>query len=150
LRLHQLLFDFKRRGAKAAVAGAEQPGIDAAVMLDRADAVSRQAQRHALAEDLARERTYLQIRFPAPARFVVRVADIVAIMRFLAADGAYFRHIFSRGLAPAFGFECWLTGRRLLTLSVGVYKSSEARKSRIMAYKQGALRRHTLLKSQKM
>lgn len=100
LRLDQLLFDFKRDDAEAAVAGAEQPRIDAAIMLNRADAVCRQAHLHALAEQLGRERAHLQIRIPAPTRLVVRVADAIAVMWLLAGGRTGTRHKFIAGLNP--------------------------------------------------
>lgn len=100
LNLRELLLELQSFCAQTAVSRAKQPSVDSAVMLDRANASRRQAQRNGPAQNFGRERTNLQVRLPTAARLVVGMADVVAEMRLCAADRTYTRHNFTAGNPP--------------------------------------------------
>ena len=116
LSLGQLLLDLQGRRAETAVACAEQPSVEAAIMFDGTNAVRGQTQGNRLAENFGRERADLQIRLPAATRLVVRVADIIAKMRLLAADGAYSCHNSLAGVAR----PLLVSLMRMIALSAGL------------------------------
>jgi len=78
--------------AELAVVGAEQVGVDAAIVLDRLDAARREAQADRMAERIRQDRGDLQVRHEPALRLVVRVAHIVAVLDGLARQGATTRH----------------------------------------------------------
>jgi hypothetical protein len=77
---------------QAPVRGAEQEGIEAAIVLDRADAVGRQAHLDLRGEHIGPEGGFLQVGQEAPAGLVVGVADVVARQDALAGDAAAAGH----------------------------------------------------------
>src|SRR5215212_5028457 len=60
------------------LAGLEQPVVEAADMLDRAQPVRRDAQLHALPEGIGDQGDVLQVREERALRLVVGVGNIVA------------------------------------------------------------------------
>ena len=81
-----------RLDRQLAVRRAEQERVEAAIVLDGADAVHRQPQPHAGGEHVGEERRLLQVGQEAPAGLVVGVADVVAREHGLASDAAAAGH----------------------------------------------------------
>ena len=84
--------------AELVVAGLQQPVVEAADMLDRAQPVGRHAQLDALSERIGDQRDVLQVRQERALRLVVGVGNIVTHLPALAGQLANPRH----GLYPDF------------------------------------------------
>lgn len=96
LNFLQQLLDLQSRCGQATVTRSQQPGIDAAIMLDGADTICRQAKRNGFAQNFRWEGAHLQIRHPATTGFVVSVANIVTGLGFLTAYRTYTCHDYFR------------------------------------------------------
>src|SRR6186713_284328 len=90
--LLEFALDLERARAELFVRGLEQPVIEAAVVLDRAQAVSRNAELEALVELLAEQRHVLQVGQEHALGLVVGVAHVVADLAALAGQFADARH----------------------------------------------------------
>src|SRR6185437_11234296 len=81
-----------RLSRELARGSARQEGVDAALLLDRAEGMRRKPQADGAAERVGEQRGGLQIGQEAPLRLVVGVAHIVADLHALAQDRAFSRH----------------------------------------------------------
>jgi hypothetical protein len=86
--LLQLALHLERACRELLVAGLEQPVVEPAVVLDRAQAVGRNAELEAAVERLAHQRNVLQIGQKRLLGLVVGVAHIVADLTALAGEFA--------------------------------------------------------------
>ena len=77
---------------QAVVLGLEQPVVEAADMLDRAQAVGGNAQLYALAQRIGDQRDVLQVRQKGPLGLVVGMGHVVAHLAALAGQLADARH----------------------------------------------------------
>src|SRR5690606_10771639 len=94
-RLLELALDLEGARAELLVAGLEQPVVEPAVVLDRAQPVGRDAELEALVELLAQQRDVLQVGQEHALGLVVGVAHIVADLAALAGQFADARHVSS-------------------------------------------------------
>ena len=90
--LDDLALQLADLGRQLVVTRLQQPVIEAADMLDRAKAVRRNAQLHALTERIGNERDVLQVRKERALRLVIGVGNIVAHLPALAGQLANPRH----------------------------------------------------------
>lgn len=91
-RLHDLLLQADGLVGQLLVGRTGEIGIEAALVLDGADAAGRKLEPHHAAERLAVERGLVDVGQEAPPRLALRVADIVAGLNARAGDAAAPRH----------------------------------------------------------
>ncbi len=92
----QLTLHFERARRQLVILGLQQPVVETAIMLNRAQAVGRNAQLDAAIQLFTQQRNVLQVRQEHALGFVVSVADIVAHLATFAGQFANTRHDISR------------------------------------------------------
>src|SRR3546814_10901671 len=107
-------------------------------MLDRAQAMRRDPQRHIPAQRFADQGDHMQVRQEAPTRLVVGVADIVTGPDALAGDFAATSHdeplkLSSDSVKLAAGYRVWGPARQLEKPAKSALKRSEEHTSELQS-----------------